>query len=336
MLNKRNSPLVVIRCMTFNQSSFITDAMNGFTMQKTNFPYVCTILDDASTDGEQEVIKKYLQEHFNINDESTVRNEETDDYILTFAQHKTNKNCYFAVLYLKYNHSSIKKSRSPYIKEWEDSAKYIAICEGDDYWIDSNKLQLQVDFLETHPDYMMYFHNALVRYQNHNHPDKLISNFESGDFTTAMLFEKWQLPLASILYRKEVHNAPIIKELFKVFPGGFTLFITASRIGKVYGLSECLSIYRKNDSGVSNKMSAAYCMRLDYGFAKATGDKDAIKVMDNKALKKLTILMPYYLKGDSKAKEMVEVVNSYNKQIFYIALLKFLCSIPIKILRRII
>ena len=96
---------VCVRCITFNQSSYIEDALNGFTMQKTNFPYVCTIIDDASTDGEQEVIKKYLQDNFDLEDKSVVRNEDTDDYVLNFAQHKTNRNCYFAVLYLKYNHT---------------------------------------------------------------------------------------------------------------------------------------------------------------------------------------------------------------------------------------
>ena len=145
---------ICVRCTTYNQSSYIEDALNGFTMQETNFPYVCTILDDASTDGEQEVIKKYLQEHFDLDNRSVVRNEETDDYVLTFAQHKTNRNCYFAVLFLKYNHYSIKKAKDQYIKEWLD-VKYIALCEGDDYWIDPYKLQKQVDYLESHPNCTM-------------------------------------------------------------------------------------------------------------------------------------------------------------------------------------
>ena len=53
---------VTVSCMTYNQSKYITDAMNGFTMQQTSFPYVCTIVDDASTDGEQEVIHQYVEE----------------------------------------------------------------------------------------------------------------------------------------------------------------------------------------------------------------------------------------------------------------------------------
>lgn len=144
--------MVRVSCMTYNHAPYIEDAMNGFCMQETTFPFVCTIVDDASTDGEQDVIKSYLQAHFDLKDDSVVRNEETDDVYLVFAQHKTNKNCFFAVVLLKYNHYSIKKPKKPYYAEWADGSKYIAICEGDDYWIDPLKLQKQVDYLETHPN----------------------------------------------------------------------------------------------------------------------------------------------------------------------------------------
>lgn len=145
--------MVCVRCLTFNHAPYIVDAMNGFTMQKTDFPFVCVVVDDASTDGEQEVIKNYLNEHFDLEDKMIARHEETDDYVLTFARHKTNLHCFFAVLYLKYNHYSIKKIKNPYYSQWQDKAKYIALCEGDDYWIDCLKLQKQVDFLENHPDF---------------------------------------------------------------------------------------------------------------------------------------------------------------------------------------
>ena len=59
----------------FNQASYIKDTMDGFCMQQTNFPFVCMIMDDASTDGEPEVIKQYLNDHFD-----TEWTKETDDY----------------------------------------------------------------------------------------------------------------------------------------------------------------------------------------------------------------------------------------------------------------
>ena len=144
--------MVRVWCPTFNHASYIIDALNGFSIQKTDFPCLYTIFDDASTDGEQEIIRNYLHEHFNIQDPSTAMNEETDDYILTVAQHKTNPNCFFAVFLLKYNHYSIRKSQNGYIEGRFDNSKYFCICEGDDYWTDPLKLQKQVDYMEAHPE----------------------------------------------------------------------------------------------------------------------------------------------------------------------------------------
>jgi glycosyltransferase involved in cell wall biosynthesis len=151
--------------MTYNQASYIEDAMNGFCMQQTTFPFVCTIVDDASTDGEQEVIKRYLQEYFDLEASSVAYEKDTDYGHITFARHKTNRNCFYAVICLKENHYSQKKSKTPYLTEWMET-KYIAFCEGDDYWIDPLKLQKQVDFLEGHPDYSLCCHRYKIYNQN--------------------------------------------------------------------------------------------------------------------------------------------------------------------------
>lgn len=157
--------MVNVHCITFNQSQYINDAMDGFAMQETTFPYVCIIIDDASIDGEQEVIRKYLEEHFDLEDKSVVRNENTDDYVLCFARHKTNRNCYFAVFFLKYNHYSIKKTKLPYYAEWQANSKYFSTCEGDDFWINPHKLQKQVDFMESHPNYSLC-HGDVIYYNS--------------------------------------------------------------------------------------------------------------------------------------------------------------------------
>lgn len=200
-MNNYTQFMVHVNCMTFNHVNYITDALNGFTMQETNFPFVCTVIDDASTDGEQEVIRQYLQEHFDLEDKSVVRNEETDDYVLTFAQHKTNKNCYFAVLYLKYNHYSIRKDKFPYISEWLGVIKYIALCEGDDYWTDPLKLKKQVDFIETNPDYGMVYtgHRRYIQKKN-----KFVDgNNVSQDFNDLLISNK--IATHTVLFRTSLH-----------------------------------------------------------------------------------------------------------------------------------
>lgn len=153
--------MVCTSCMTYNHAPYIVDAMNGFTMQETTFPVYYLITDDASTDGEPEVIKQYLAEYF----QAPYRTEETDDYLLMCANHNTNPNCIFIVFFLKYNHYSIKKSKLPYQSEWRDNTKYIAICEGDDYWIHPKKIQMQVDFMEKHQETGVVYSKAKIYYQ---------------------------------------------------------------------------------------------------------------------------------------------------------------------------
>ena len=152
IIEKSNKYLVRVSCMTYNHSSFILDAMKGFVMQQTNFPFICTIIDDASTDGAQKVINHYVRENFDLQNSTNASDKDTDYGHVTFARHKTNVNCFFAVIYLKENHYSQRKSKGVYLlKEWL-STKYCAQCEGDDYWTDSLKLQKQVDYLEAHPE----------------------------------------------------------------------------------------------------------------------------------------------------------------------------------------
>ena len=67
---------VSVRCMTYNQAPYIEDAMNGFCMQQTDFPFVCNVMDDASADGEQDFIRKYLEEHFDLDEKNLIKKEE--------------------------------------------------------------------------------------------------------------------------------------------------------------------------------------------------------------------------------------------------------------------
>ena len=153
-MNENPTYKVCVYCSTFNQTSYIKDTMDGFCMQQTNFPFVCLIMDDASTDGEPEVIKQYLNDHFD-----TEWTKETDDYHLTLARHQENKNCFFAVYLLKYNHYSIKKPRLKYYREVTDEIDYVALCEGDDYWTDAHKLQKQADALDANPQATLVYTN---------------------------------------------------------------------------------------------------------------------------------------------------------------------------------
>ena len=244
---------VLVRCVTYNQSAYIIDALNGFTMQETNFPFVCTIIDDASTDGEQGVIRHYLQENFDLNEHGTVRQEESDDYTLVFARHKTNTNCFFVVLFLKYNHYSIWKDKHIYIKKWIEESKYSALCEGDDYWTDPLKLQKQVDFMDSHSDFSMCFHGADVIIDSGDYStfdNSMHDNLEEREYTGLELARRWQIPTASMLYRSIIEH-PRDRNLLS---GDVSLQLQCAKEGRVYCMSESMSVYRRTAGGVSLRM----------------------------------------------------------------------------------
>lgn len=202
--------LVRTHCATYNQEHYIKDALQGFVMQETTFPVVYTILDDASTDRNPVVIREFVNDNFNLLDNSVAYEKDTDYGHVTFAQHKTNKNCYFAVIYLKENLYRQKKSKAPYVKEWDDT-KYIALCEGDDYWTDPLKLQKQVDFLEEHEEYGFVGTNVRIKKADSfvEEPPMVSSGVVEGDFELlGDVFEYAKYgPLArtvSLLYRREL------------------------------------------------------------------------------------------------------------------------------------
>ena len=249
---------VCCRCFTFNQAKYITDAMNGFTMQQTSFPFVCTIVDDASTDGEQDVIRKYVEDNFDFSEGSVAFHKETDYAHITYAQHKTNKNCYFAVLYLKENHYSQRKPKMGYLSEWRDMCEYEAICEGDDWWKDETKLNKQVNVLEPHPSYSMCFHNAIIHYEE-NGSDALFANLEERVYYPKECISKWLVPTASIVYRMKYSN--YIKDLKidneRIIYGDNLLVLSMLHYGEVFAIAEPMSVYRKHSGGAVYSITEA-------------------------------------------------------------------------------
>ncbi len=204
--------LVSVRCFTYNQAPYIKETMDGFTMQHTNFPYVCILVDDASPDGEQDVINRYLADNFDLNNQLIARNEETEDYKLILTQHKTNRNCYFAVYYLKYNHYQLNKDKYPYFSEFNEPVKYHAICEGDDCWCHPEKLQMQVDFLETHEEYgMVHTDYDLIKGRRHH---RKIDNKDDGNWFPRIITEGVpDIGTLTVLYRKAIYDK--IPKLFR-------------------------------------------------------------------------------------------------------------------------
>ena len=247
--------LVRVSCVTYNHAAYITDAMNGFAMQQTDFPFVCTIIDDASTDGEQEVIREYLEHHFDLQETSVSYTKEIDGSPFIFARHRVNKNCYFAVTLLRENHYSRRKSKAPYLADWLDT-KYVATCEGDDYWTDPMKLQKQIDYLENHPDCTLCFTNAIMHWEDGSgKPDRLFApNLEERDYLGTETTMTWITPTASLVYRQNIVESDFYKKKVLAdknirFAGDIPLVLTCYHFGAIHAINDVTCVYRRQPNG---------------------------------------------------------------------------------------
>lgn len=252
--------MVSVRCFTYNHAPYIVDAMNGFVNQETTFPFVTLIVDDSSTDGEQEVIREYLAGHF----QSPYQIEETDDYNLICANHKENSNCTFVVFLLKYNHYKIKKSKLTYLAPWFDYSKYYALCEGDDYWIDSNKLQEQVSFLESHPTYA--FSHTAIRYffeednRLYNSKDiELNSKMINEGLSPEKILLGYRIQYCTVVCRSDAYKSARESDSY-LYGGNFKmgdtqLWYQLYKEGDIYFYPEVCAIYRKHAGSATMETS---------------------------------------------------------------------------------
>lgn len=119
-------PLVAIKCLVFNHEPYLRECLDGFVMQQTDFPFVAIVHDDASTDRSADIIREYAERYPGI----ICPIYETEN---------------------QYSKGTLGRVMDAAVDATD--AKYIALCEGDDYWTAPHKLQKQVDFLESHPDY---------------------------------------------------------------------------------------------------------------------------------------------------------------------------------------
>ncbi len=249
---------VCITCISYNHAPYIVDAMNGFVIQQTNFPFLALIFDDASTDGEQYIISGYLEEHFDM---SSSEHEESDDAIIIHAVHKENSNCHFVVVLCKYNFFSVKKSKVELVKDFYKGVSYRSICEGDDYWTDPTKLQRQIDFLDSHPDYSMVCCRAKM-YSERNKSYRKKDNYcrhGDGDLAPKEIIRRggYYIPTCTSVYRTDIRNNNFPDYCRNSPVGDYPLQIWMAMHGKVYYFDAPMAVYRvDNPTAWSGKKDA--------------------------------------------------------------------------------
>ena len=172
-----NFALVVIECFTYNQENYIRDALDGFVIQKTCFPFVAIVHDDASTDNTARIIHDYAEKY---------------PEIIKPIYETENQ-------YSKKDGSLSKIMNNEIIRY---NPKYIACCEGDDYWTDPYKLQKQVDFLESHPDYGMCYTKVKRFVQKSN---QFIDEWGGPNETMDKLLIENTIPTLTAVFHKAIY-----------------------------------------------------------------------------------------------------------------------------------
>lgn len=216
------SPLVSISIITFQHVNYLKNCLEGLLKQETNFNFEIVLGEDGSTDGTREISVEYAKKFPEI-----IRlflHDRKNN--ISINGHKTGR---FNFIY------NLSKTRG----------KYIALCDGDDYWLDKNKLQRQVDFMESNPSYVI--HHTLCK---ELYKDQLSSkqNFKfKKEAQFSDLIKNNFIVNSSVLYRKAALPNILPDWFTKVYVGDWPLFLILTRDGgKIYYDETRSVVYRKN------------------------------------------------------------------------------------------
>lgn len=218
-------PKLSVICLTYNHAKFIRQTLDSFVMQKMTFPFEVIIHDDASIDGTADIIREYERKY--------------PDIIKPIYQSENQwvkKHIWREIVF-------------PLVK-----GKYVIYCEGDDYFTDENKLQKQVDFLDSHPDYSVCFHPVAVKYEDKSSPDEVFPSDsllkELSDMSLNSLLRCNFMQTNSVMYRWRFHKDSLSLLPDYIQPGDWFLHLLHAQVGKIGFLPDIMAVYRKHQGGI--------------------------------------------------------------------------------------
>ena len=223
---KHNDIVVSISCITYNHAPYIRQCLDGFMMQKTNFAFEVLIHDDASTDGTTEIIKEYEAKYPEI----------------------------IKPLYEEENQWVKGRRGSAVFNYPRAKGKYIALCEGDDYWTDPLKLQKQVDFLEANPKYGICYTKTRTYIQSSNNYGKIFG----GPYTDLEnMLNVNSIPTLTVVARKDL----IFRYIEEINPkarnwamGDYPMWLWFAHESKIKFVNEVTGVYRILQNSASHNM----------------------------------------------------------------------------------
>lgn len=227
---EREHPLVSVCVQTYQHVNYIRECLEGILMQKTSFPYEILLGEDKSTDGTREICIEYAEKY--------------PGKIRLFLHHREN------------NIKIGGKATGRFIFLYNlflSKGEYIALCEGDDYWIDENKLQNQIDFLKSNFDFSLTFHKVKIL-------NSIEDVFEEDNITRAVPVVTSKLDLCkgnyihtpSVVFR---NNFSIPAWFVDCHIGDWALYMLATKKGEIRKFSEVMAIYRIGAKGVWSNQS---------------------------------------------------------------------------------
>lgn len=238
--------MVCVQCHTYNHIHYIEEALYGFEIQNTSFPVVYIVIDDASTDGTQVFLRQWAVDNLDENEKDFAYRRSTSYGEVIHARNRNNNKATFVIILLSENHyqNGRNEVKDTYMAEWVGQSKYLAFCEGDDYWFMPYKLQRQIDFLEKNQDYSLCFHNAVIVYDDISKAAKVFNDVkEDCEITMEQLLGKWIVPTASIVFRSSV--LPLFPVSKPFISGDWRLILHCAAFGKVWAMKAVMSVYRK-------------------------------------------------------------------------------------------
>lgn len=217
-----NDILVSICCLTYNHEAYIRDALESFIKQRTTFRFEILIHDDASTDTTPAIIYEYEKKYPEL----------------------------VKPIYQKENQHSKGIKISATIQYPRAQGKYIAMCEGDDFWLDENKLQKQVEYLETHPECSLVVHASKIVDVEKKEIDNSIPYNEERDVATEAIIEGGGAMFStnSMIFRRE-YTKRFPDFYINAHIGDYPLTIYLSLCGKVHYFPDIMSAYRQGVPG---------------------------------------------------------------------------------------